>query len=373
MKKGFLLLCTSCICLSGFAQRTIEVSNPTEHTREEVISIPYATFSKHFAVDSLFTIQLGSSAITLPYQLERQGKSNIQNVLILVPIQAKEKVSLQVHQAPSPASFPSKAFARYVPERLDDFAWENDVLAFRMYGKALEGHRDDAQGMDVWAKRTENLIINKWYKENDYHTDHGEGLDYYSVGQTLGVGDLALYFADSVHFTKHYRQYEILDNGPLRTSFKLLYEDTDVNGQQITLSKTITLDTKKHFNKISVSLENKKASQTPVVIGLAKRGEASPQFAFNAKKQFLAYWEPDVQNHGHTATALIVPKAKVAFIDRDKKQFLLSSTIKNNQAFVYYNGAAWDRAGQVTSAEQWETLVANEVDNIKKPLVVRLK
>ena len=34
--------------------------------------------------------------------------------------------------------FPSKVFARYVPERFDDFAWENDRIAHRIYGQALE-------------------------------------------------------------------------------------------------------------------------------------------------------------------------------------------------------------------------------------------
>lgn len=374
MKKSSVLFFSACcLSFSCLAQKTIEVSNPTDLPREEVISIPYNKFSKHFGVDSSFTIQLASSQTALTYQLEKQGKSSIQNVLILVPIDGNGRVTLSVSKSESPASFQSKAYARYVPERLDDFAWENDVLAFRMYGKALEGHRDDAQGMDVWAKRTENLIINKWYKENDYHTDHGEGLDYYSVGQTLGVGDLALFFDDSIHFTKHYRQHEVLDNGPLRTTFKLTYEEASFNGQEVSLTKTISLDAKKHFNKIIVAVENKQAGKTPVALGLVKRGEASPQFDFDVKNQSLAYWEPDVQSHGHTATALIVPKENINFIASDKQQFLISSTIKNRKPFVYYNGAAWDRAGKVTTAAQWETLVDEEVESIKKPLIVRLK
>src|SRR5690606_5514535 len=129
-------------------------------------------------------------------------------------------------------TFPSKTYARYVAERFDDYAWENDVVAFRLYGKALEGRPDDAQGMDYWAKRTENLVINKWYKINDYHKDHGEGLDYYSVGQTLGAGDMALYHNNTIQFTKHYRKHEVLDNGPLRTTFRLTFEPQTIEGQE---------------------------------------------------------------------------------------------------------------------------------------------
>ena len=32
----------------------------------------------------------------------------------------------------------AKVYGRYVPERKDDFAWENEYAAFRMYGPALK-------------------------------------------------------------------------------------------------------------------------------------------------------------------------------------------------------------------------------------------
>ena len=34
----------------------------------------------------------------------------------------------------------------YVPERKDDFAWENDKIAFRAYGKALR----KTKGQCLW-------------------------------------------------------------------------------------------------------------------------------------------------------------------------------------------------------------------------------
>src|SRR5690606_36482298 len=130
---------------------------------------------------------------------------------------------------------------RYVPERMDDFAWENDRIAFRVYGPALEGTPGDADGMDVWVKRTDSLIIDTWYASGDYHRDHGQGLDYYSVGHTLGAGDAAPVIDDSVIFPRHYSRYEILDNGPLRTTFVLYYAPWQVQHRMVRASKTIQL------------------------------------------------------------------------------------------------------------------------------------
>src|ERR1039458_139780 len=44
-----------------------------------------------------------------------------------------------------------KTFARYVPERMDDFAWESDRIAHRTYGQALiKGEGTITSGPDVW-------------------------------------------------------------------------------------------------------------------------------------------------------------------------------------------------------------------------------
>lgn len=354
-------------------QKGIVVSNPTDIAREELISIPYAEFTAHFDVDSIFSVRLADSEAELPYQLEKKGNSVPENILILVPVDAKGEVTLTITKQDSKPEFKAKTYARFVPERFDDFAWENNVLAFRMYGKALEGRPDDAQGTDVWAKRTEELVIDKWYKENDYHTDHGEGLDYYSVGQTLGAGDIAPYFDNKIHFTKHYRKYQILDNGPLRTAFVLSFDPQELNGQTISLTKTISLDAGEYFNKVVVNLKNQQSKSTPIVVGLARRGESEPQYDYSESNRSLAYWEPDVQGHGHTGTALILAENQPTFIDNDSTQFLLSAEVEQNRPFIYYNGASWNKAGQITSADEWKNFVEKQVEKINNPLTVRLK
>ena len=63
-------------------------------------------------------------------------------------------------------------FCRFVPERSDDFAWENDRIAFRMYGPALERTGEISSGIDIWAKRTRKPVIERWYYRTDYHKDH---------------------------------------------------------------------------------------------------------------------------------------------------------------------------------------------------------
>ena len=84
-----------------------------------------------------------------------------------------------------------KAYGRFVRERRDDFAWENDRVDHRMYGKALETWAQEpltSSSVDVWFKRTRRLVINDWYMVDDYHRDNGDGADLYSAGRSRGCG-----------------------------------------------------------------------------------------------------------------------------------------------------------------------------------------
>jgi len=373
MNKLFILV--SCLLWSFIgASQNLEITNPSDFERTEIVSIPFLDFKRNFRVDTAFFIQDRNT--DYDYQFERLGTGRIQNVLILATIQPKSKLTLTVTKGVKTFTL-NKTYARHVPERFDDFAWENDVVAFRMYGKSLEGRADDAQGMDYWAKRTNKLIIDKWYKSEDYHADHGEGLDYYSVGQTLGAGDMALYVDNQVHFTKHYRSYEILDNGPIRTTFRLKYDPEIVNGQEISLTKTITLNAGQNFNQIQVDLNNptNKKNPTAIAIGLAKRDEANQKVKFNSSNTSLVYWEPNIKDFGETGTALIVPQRdkNLKYVENDSKQHLLVSSIRNNIPFIYFNGAVWNKAGKVTTLEQWEQAVNQYVEQIKVPLIIKFK
>ena len=73
-----------------------------------------------------------------------------------------------------------KVNARYVPERMDDFVFENDFYCFRVYGKALEGN-PTSPGFDFWAKNCDTLVADGRYRlyaegsDQAYHHNLGNG------------------------------------------------------------------------------------------------------------------------------------------------------------------------------------------------------
>ena len=79
----------------------------------------------------------------------------------------------------------TRVCGRYVPERKDDFAWENEYAAFRMYGPAL-ANENPSNGVDLWLKNSPALVIDTMYgrellDHRPYHINYDGNLDCYKV------------------------------------------------------------------------------------------------------------------------------------------------------------------------------------------------
>ena len=358
-------------CGNSEQTKTIVISNPLAQERQELVSIPYGEFSEAFGTDSLFTVRNQESGAELAYQLETKGSGQPQNILLHVQVPASGAVTLAVEHG-TPSLVESKTYARYVPERFDDFAWENDVVAFRMYGKALEGRPDDAQGIDIWSKRTPDLVVDKWYAHADYHTDHGEGLDYYSVGQTLGAGDIAPYVDGTIQYSKHYRSYEILDNGPLRTTFRLDYEPWEVGDKTVSVSKVYSVDVGSQLNAVEVSYTIDGDGKLPVALGIARR-EQPGELSKEQDGGILGYWEPEHGEDGTMGIGVLLADGGFEGYEDLANQYLALFTAENGKPFTYYNGGAWNKAGKITSASDWFGYLKQFKAGKASPLSVEIK
>ena len=91
----------------------------------------------------------------VPSQLTYDGK-----LIFPIGVPAKGKAVYYAKKG-QPGAYEPKVFGRQYPERVDDMAWENDRVAFRCYGPALQRSGERAWGYDVWNKRTSRLIVEK--------------------------------------------------------------------------------------------------------------------------------------------------------------------------------------------------------------------
>ncbi len=352
---------------------TITIQNNSASDREQaVVSVNWKTILNSYPkIDTAnFVVINQNTKKQVPFQLEKRGQNAVENLLVQVDVKSKSAVNLVVQKGKR-EPFEVKTYARYIQERKDDFAWENDKIAFRAYGKALEHTSEDAYGLDVWVKRTNRMILNERYKRNEYHIDHGDGMDYYHVGFSLGAGNMAPFVKDTIRYSANYHQWKMLDNGPLRSTFQLMYDEWNAGGIKVKVTKTISLDAGSQLNRIENVYQFDSDKPLPVVVGIIRRPKAGV-ISLNEQQGFMGYWEPTFDKDGTTGVGSILT-TPVNMMWVTKEQILAKTEVKNNEPIVYYAGAAWDKAGKITNSKQWLDYLDQFYQEVKNPLTVTVK
>jgi hypothetical protein len=368
----FLLAAPVFLQAQSKGKATIAILNPGKSARlNAVVAVKWQDIvAKYPEIDTTnFKVVNPLTRQEIPFQLEYRGQKEVQN--LLVQLNLKSGASEIEVLAGKAAVVVKKTYGRFVPERYDDFAWENDKVAYRMYGKALEGRKDNAYGTDVWVKKTTKLIINDWYKKNDYHHDNGEGMDYYSVGFTLGAGDIAPVLKDSIVFSLNYHHWKVLDNGPLRTTFQLGYDEWNVGDRAVKVVKTISLDAGSHLNRVEAEYSYANETDLPVVVGIVKRAEPGT-ILMDEQQGIVGYWEAQHGEDGTTgvATITMTPQERMSI---SKKHLLTHGLAQKGKPFVYYNGSAWSKGKEITSAKEWFNYLNAFKQQLKEPVTVTVK
>lgn len=380
--KTFILISLVAIlsgCIAGHSEMTVAIQNPSSFDREnEMVEINWSDVQQKLSLkqeESVVVKDVNGSQI--PYQLSSRGGDNTETLIFLASVEAEGEKVYSISKG-QPESFQPLVYGRLVPERKDDFTWENNRSAFRVYGPALKATGEISNGMDYWSKKTEDLIIDKWY-ENDlskvasYHADHGEGLDFYKVGRTLGLGMTAPVDNDTLCLGHNFVTAEILDNGPLRISVKLTYDPYFAGSHEINETRIISLDAYSFFNKVTNVFETDTTVltvATGIVMPVDNPDEVAETATFGDNTGVIAYETPTDEKNGTIFTAAIHSNGYGA-IKVSNGHYLGLNSYQPGQEYSYYAGGGWSKAG-FENFNTWKEFVKLQKNKIDNPLIVKV-
>jgi Domain of unknown function (DUF4861) len=366
----------------AFAQSSnviVTVHNPLNLARSnETITLDASKLRTLLAVDDIRRVHvrdLGSGEDLLTQAVDSKGDRAYDELIFQTDIgpNTTEKFALSVGQRRIPTVREFKAYGRFVREREDDFAWENDRIADRMYGPALETSLIDpltSSAVDVWVKSVSRLVINNWYMVDDYHHDHGEGGDFYDAGTTRGCGGNGIWRNGQLYGSPNFISTRVLANGPIRLLFELTYPAWDAGGMPVDETKRVTLDAGQNFNRFEshYAVESRMARLTDA-IGIRKGN--NPRISESRETATMRSWETLPADHGQLGCAVIGDPASFADFKEDSRNFLMIASVPESRVAVYYAGFGWSKGGFPT-LDAWDKYVKDYAEALRSPLEVTI-
>ena len=263
------------------------------------------------------------------------------------------------------------AIVRYAPYRYDDILWENDRIAHRLYGPALEKYEPPSgSGIDIWGKNVRYPFMERQLATGKQHDYHGEGLDFYNVGQARGDGGLGIWYDNKLWTSRNYKSYKILDPGPKVARFSLDYAPWPVDVvRKVWEHRELSLPLGTNFTKQVSTLSSDDASPLIVGIGINRHATSDKPGAYkwDAATGKLTVWEKTDPVKGTMGLALMVDPATVTGFVQDADNFLILVKVTPGKPFVYYSGGCWDKGLDFHSRAEWESYVADQKPSFTAP------
>jgi len=368
------------------SQITVYNDLAIERANETVtISLEKLTFSEQKSWPHIVVTDLTSNK-TLMYQLvdtKNDGKKD--SLIFQVELSANSSKQFQFSQGKNTSGqFTDSivSYSRFVPERIDDYAWENDRVAFRMYGpKARQlvetGKRGGivSSGVDCWLKRVEYPILNKWYKKyadgtGDYHKDTGEGLDNYHVGSSLGCGGTGSIHKGNLLISGNFSDHQTTAIGPIQTSFELGYQPWNTGKTVVNEVKKISLDKGSNLTRYELIFDQ----DVELVAGLSL-DKNSLQITKDERMGYFSSWRK--QQDSELGLGIVAEPKYVSGFQQTKVkgkpgEHLFVQLKSIDKRIVYYAGFAWKKSQQFFSPEMWNQYLREFALKLQTPLRIEI-
>lgn len=251
-----------------------------------------------------------------------------------------------------------RTYVRFISEREEDIAWENDRAAFRVYSRRVKNKV--SSGVDYWTKYVAHPVIDNWYALNaqgkEYHIDRGEGYDFYAVGRLRGIGGTGVVSGAKMYVAEPYANYRILKNDENLIEFKLDYQPYLADSSYVYESKVIRMVNGTNFYQVTSIFESDDREELLVAVGLTNFGKAD--VVKNKGNGLLNLKEEISAKDGSIGSAVVVDPSMIERFDTIGKDEVVILRVTSGKPFTYYVGAGWSKDPRyVPFNAKWDNMV----------------
>ena len=257
-----------------------------------------------------------------------------------------------------------RATVSIATDRYNDIVWENDRTAHRIYARPLEtAEPPSSSGIDAWGKRVRWPVMRRMIAAGDYHSDHGEGVDFFGVHGSRGIGGLGIWYDHKLWTSRNYAAARIIQDGPDVARFEVRYDRWPVDTvRTVRETRSFALPMGSNFTRMVSRITSDKPGPLTVGIGLYKHPTAAADGTLTVDRSSgkISFWSPADSKQGSMGVAVMVDPAQIVDVTSDYDNHLVLLRVTPGQPFVYYIGATWSQAPDFPDRQRWEAYVAQQ-------------
>ncbi|WP_215225111.1 DUF4861 domain-containing protein [Echinicola shivajiensis] len=419
MKYSFWMLCTTILMGSACnpAEESEETVNFTIENKAELALTDKPVLLKRTAIpgegdkEGKFPLII-SGGDTIPAQWDdTDGDGAWDELFMVLDFSAKEKKKLQLAWATEKPAFQARTSVRfglregadisvhpaqsdtlpadglpksvgYQPYQTDGPSWENDKVGFRHYF-------DGRNAKDLFGKKTSQMspeevgISSEGAVEDNYHVMEDWGRDILAVGNSVGLGGVALMIdgeparlgvtvIDSINNVEK-SVFQIIEEGPVRSIIQYDYLNWETHDRSYDVQEVSTIWPGMYAYKNEVSVKGLKGDEE-LLIGLVNINNDMDLAEIEINDEWVVLLTHDQQTYEKEwwlGMALILPKSIYqGFTEAPESgdlsnSYLAKLTVEESQPVAYYAVAGWELSDeQFTDREYFKSYVVDLVNQL---------
>jgi len=387
---------------------TVDLNNNSGLTRtDELISIDISSIEENhtdFNPEAFIVLNGSKELASQANDLNKDGSYD--KVFFLTDLNTNEQQSMMIHYNPegkqeriygkrTQAEISHKVGGKFVnrvyeggtfknveslhvpPEHTDHSwyiryegpGWESDKVGYRFY-------LDWRNATDIFGKKTTDMVLQNVGQDgfDSYHEMSDWGMDILKVGNSLGIGTIAMWIADSAQRVEKTDSMacEIISNGVIQSAVKTNYYGWQINNNTYDLSSVLSINAGSRLTKCDLAINNNPENLCTGLVKLDST-EVITAPANDHEWSYFATYGKQSLNNDKLGMAILYKNSDLEKITEDKNSHVM--VLKPTEgALTYYFTAAWElERNGITSKEDFINYLDETVKNLSNPVSVGIK
>ncbi len=250
--------------------------------------------------------------------------------------------------------------------RYEGPGWESDKVGYRFY-------LDWRNATDIFGKKTPAMVLQNVGQDgfDSYHTMLDWGMDVLKVGESLGLGSLAMWHEDKANRVAQTDSITcaIMANGVVQSQIQTKYLGWKIGNSFYNLISDLSITAgsrlTKHVVNISGSPEN-------LCTGIVKLDSTKMLMSPEANEgwSYLATYGKQSLAQDRLGMAVLYHKNNLIKITEDQHSLVIVLKPANGQLTYYFLGAWEQEPNGIKTAEAFESYLNQTVAELNAPLVI---